>query len=82
MLAGSEFGKKMMRSAFRYKGELLTAGGPRNDALLRNDPARKADIRAKLGVQEGTRLLVYCPHLPGFGRGFRHFTAPSTWKPR
>jgi CDP-glycerol glycerophosphotransferase len=61
MLAGSEFGKRMMRSAFRFEGELLAAGGPRNDILVKNDPSRKAAIREKLGVPERARLLIYCP---------------------
>jgi len=37
ILAGSEFGKKVMRSAFRYNGELLVAGSPRNDCLVNWD---------------------------------------------
>ena len=36
-------------------------GYPRNDILIRNDPAESAAIRAKLGVDENTRLLMYAP---------------------
>lgn len=61
ILAGSEFGKKVMRSAFRYNGELLTAGSPRNDCLVNWDPAHAAAIREKLGIAQDTKLLIYCP---------------------
>ena len=61
MLAGSEFGKKLMRSAFRYNGELLVAGGPRNDCLVNWDPSHAASIREKLGIAPQTKLLIYCP---------------------
>lgn len=61
MLAGSEFGKRMMRSAFRFEGELLAAGGPRNDALVKNDQAQKAAIREKLSVPADAKLCIYCP---------------------
>lgn len=61
MLSGSAFGDRVLRSAMRYEGELLTMGCPRNDCLVHPDPAAAARIREKLGVAEGTRLLVYCP---------------------
>lgn len=61
MVAGSEFGKKVMRSAFRYKGELITAGCPRNDCLVNPDPAKIAEIRRMLGISDGVKLLIYCP---------------------
>ena len=61
VLTGSEFGQKMFRTAFRYKGEFLNEGAPRNDILVRNDPAEAAAIREKLGIPPGVRLLLYAP---------------------
>lgn len=61
MLAGSEFGKRLMRSAFRFEGELLAEGGPRNDVLVQNDPQRVQAIRGALGIPADARLLIYCP---------------------
>lgn len=61
VLTGSEFGQKMYRTAFRYKGEYLNMGAPRNDILIRNDPAEAAAIRGKLGVDADTKLLLYAP---------------------
>ena len=57
----SAFGENMFRTAFRYRGEYLKAGSPRNDILVRNDPAQARAIRGKLGVPEGTKLLLYAP---------------------
>jgi len=61
MLAASEFGKRVIRSAFRYNGELMVEGCPRNDCLVDPDPAKAAAIREKLGIDGETKLLIYCP---------------------
>lgn len=61
MLAASEFGKRVIRSAFRYNGELMVEGCPRNDCLVDPDPAKAAAIRKKLGIDGETKLLIYCP---------------------
>ena len=60
-VSGSDFGTKNYRSAFRYKGPVLQTGIPRNDALLRPDPAAIADIRRRLGLGAGERVLLYAP---------------------
>lgn len=61
VLTGSEFGQQMYRTAFRYNGEYLNMGAPRNDILVRNDPAEAAAIREKLGIDPDTKLLLYAP---------------------
>lgn len=61
VLTGSEFGEKMFRTAFRYKGEYIRAGSPRNDILVKNAPEDVRWVRRALGVPEGTKLLLYAP---------------------
>ena len=61
VLTGSDFGMKMYRTAFRYQGPYLNEGAPRNDILVRNDPADVRRVRARLGVPEGVKLLLYAP---------------------
>ena len=61
VLTASTFGENMYRTAFRYRGEYIRAGSPRNDILVRNDPADIARVRAKLGIPDGVRLLLYAP---------------------
>jgi murein DD-endopeptidase MepM/ murein hydrolase activator NlpD len=39
-----------------YEGKLLRCGSPRNDLLLQNDPAKKASIRAALGIPQGAKV--------------------------
>ena len=60
-VSGSDFGTKNYRTAFRYDGEVMQLGMPRNDALLAKDPAAIADIRKRLGVAAGEKLLLYAP---------------------
>lgn len=61
MLAGSTFGEKLIRSAFRFKGNILNEGCPRNDCLVNYDPENARRIREKIGVDEGARILLYAP---------------------
>lgn len=61
MIAGSAFGRGTYRTAFHFEGEVLMDGCPRNDLLLENDPALAAEIRRRLGVEDGVKLLMYAP---------------------
>ena len=61
VLSGSDFGESVLRSAFHYKGEVQKLGCPRNDLLIQNDPAERAAVRAKLGLGENERALLYAP---------------------
>ena len=60
-LSGSDFGEKMFGTAFRYHGPFLKNGAPRNDILVRNDPAEIAAVKAKLGIDPAIKLLLYAP---------------------
>ena len=46
---------------FRYTGEVLKAGCPRNDCLVA--PSGGAEIRRKLGIDENQKILLYAPTL-------------------
>ena len=60
-ITGSDYGDMQFRSAFHYKGEIMKVGYPRNDILLRDDPAEALAIRSALGIDDATRLLLYAP---------------------
>ena len=60
-VCGSEYGERQYRSAFSYKGEILMEGTPRDDCLLAPDIARIRVIKAKLGLTEDTKLLLFAP---------------------
>ena len=61
MIAGSTFGRNTYRTAFGFQGEVLMDGCPRNDVLIRNDPAQAAEVKRSLGIPEGVKLLMYAP---------------------
>lgn len=61
VLTASTFGENLFRTAFNYKGEYVKAGSPRNDILVKSDPADIRRVREKLGVPEGVKLLLYAP---------------------
>ena len=61
-LSSSEaFTNFVIRDAYRYRGEVLECGLPRNDDLLHPDPAVSARVRQTLNIPENARVLVYAP---------------------
>lgn len=61
MISGSRFGSDVYRTAFRFTGEILECGCPRNDILLRNPPEIARETRKMLDIDEDTRVLLYAP---------------------
>ena len=59
-VSGSDYGDMQYRSAFRFDGEILKEGTPRDDVLVRNDPQVAAIIRRAIGC-EGKKILMYAP---------------------
>jgi CDP-glycerol glycerophosphotransferase len=52
----------LLRSAFGYAGHVLETGYPRNDVLAGPDAgARRVAVRRKLGIAEGTTVVLYAP---------------------
>lgn len=60
-ISASDFGTKLYRSAFRYEGEVLQCGMPRNDLLIHPDAKLIAETRKTLGIPAGTRVALYAP---------------------
>lgn len=60
-VSGSRFGTELFRSAFGYTGEMLQVGCPRNDILLDPPEGAREKVRARLGLPEGARVLLYAP---------------------
>ena len=51
----------VIRDAYRYRGEVLECGLPRNDDLLNPDPAVPARVRQALDIPPGAKVLLYAP---------------------
>ena len=71
-VAGSDFCEGMYRTAFRYKGEVIKTGLPRNDCLINHISIEEA--REKCGLEKGVRVLLYAPT-------FRDSAAGGEFKP-
>ncbi|MFF5210846.1 CDP-glycerol glycerophosphotransferase family protein [Streptosporangium sp. NPDC000396] len=48
----------IFRSAFRFEGEILETGFPRNDVLRRGE---QDGLRERLGLPEGKKVILYAP---------------------
>lgn len=62
-IAGSTAGEKQFRNAFRYNGEILSFGTPRNDILLNNSQEQTQEIKAKINVNNEDKLILFAPTL-------------------
>ena len=58
---GSDFCREFLRAAYHFKGQYLDFGLPRNDLLVRDAPEDEARVRGKLGIDPGTKILLFAP---------------------
>ncbi|MEU7859061.1 CDP-glycerol glycerophosphotransferase family protein [Nonomuraea sp. NPDC049141] len=62
LLSQSPWATPVLRRAFGYQGEILESGLPRNDVLCSPDrDSLAAAVRARLGLVEGKRVVLYAP---------------------
>jgi CDP-glycerol glycerophosphotransferase len=60
LLSQNPFSTPILRQAFRFDGEICEYGYPRNDVLTRGE-GRAAEVRRKLGIPAGKRVVLYAP---------------------
>jgi CDP-glycerol glycerophosphotransferase len=63
LISPNAFSTDILRRAFRYDGEILEIGYPRNDIFHRPEVREQqaAATRARLGLPEGKRVILYAP---------------------
>uniref|UniRef100_A0AAU2JK26 Bifunctional glycosyltransferase family 2 protein/CDP-glycerol:glycerophosphate glycerophosphotransferase n=1 Tax=Streptomyces sp. NBC_00049 TaxID=2903617 RepID=A0AAU2JK26_9ACTN len=57
----SSYATPVLQRALGYEGEVIEAGSPRTDALIRPDEQRIAEVRRRLGLPEGKKVVLYMP---------------------
>lgn len=60
-VAGSGYGEKQYRNAFKYSGEILKIGMPRNDKLVQNSEMERQRIKEYFRINKDIRILTYAP---------------------
>ncbi|NAZ87323.1 CDP-glycerol glycerophosphotransferase family protein [Kineococcus indalonis] len=62
LVSPSAAATRLLRAAFAYTGAVLETGYPRNDVLSAPDrDARRARVRAALGIADGQSAVLYAP---------------------
>jgi CDP-glycerol glycerophosphotransferase len=62
VVSPAPYATPLLRREFRYSGEVLEIGYPRNDALLAPDTDDvRAEVRASLGIRDGETAVLYAP---------------------
>jgi CDP-glycerol glycerophosphotransferase len=62
LVSQNPFSTEIFRRAFRFDGEILETGYPRNDALSSPEAAvTRARVREELGIEDGVRAILYAP---------------------
>ncbi|MFD9336955.1 CDP-glycerol glycerophosphotransferase family protein [Streptomyces sp. NPDC060028] len=57
----SSYATPLLKRALGYDGEVIEVGSPRTDALVRPDAQRIAEVRRRLGLPEGKKVVLYMP---------------------
>ncbi|WP_052713817.1 CDP-glycerol glycerophosphotransferase family protein [Streptomyces katrae] len=57
----SSYATPILKRALGYEGEVIESGSPRTDALVRPDAERIAEVRRRLGLPEGKKVVLYLP---------------------
>ncbi|MEU3403297.1 bifunctional glycosyltransferase family 2 protein/CDP-glycerol:glycerophosphate glycerophosphotransferase [Streptomyces sp. NPDC006670] len=57
----SSYATPVLKRALGYDGEVVESGSPRADALVRPDAERIAEVRRRLGLPEGKKVVLYLP---------------------
>ncbi|MFJ4776918.1 CDP-glycerol glycerophosphotransferase family protein [Streptomyces sp. NPDC088762] len=57
----SSYATPLLKRALGYDGEVIESGSPRTDALVRPDAERIAEVRRRLGLPEGKKVVLYMP---------------------
>lgn len=60
-VAGSDKGEELYRSAFRYYGNVLKVGSPRNDGLINCDCNNIQNIKKRLSIDCKKKIVLYAP---------------------
>jgi CDP-glycerol glycerophosphotransferase len=62
LLSPNPFSTPILKQAFRFSGEILESGYPRNDVLAAGDgSAAAATARERLGLPPGKKVVMYAP---------------------
>lgn len=64
-IAASDYGEERYRRAFKYDGEILKIGMPRNDKLLHYDDSYHQELRKRFSIPDGYKVLTYAPTFRG-----------------
>ncbi|MDN3425800.1 bifunctional glycosyltransferase family 2 protein/CDP-glycerol:glycerophosphate glycerophosphotransferase [Microbacterium sp. APC 3898] len=61
LVSPNRYTSKVLKRGFRYGGEILETGYPRNDLLIRRPPEIKEKARMQLGIPSGKQIILFAP---------------------
>lgn len=61
ILVPAQFCEEIYRREYRYTGEVLVTGYPRDDVLVRSEPGEREAVLNRLGVPPGKTVVLYAP---------------------
>lgn len=61
LVSPNRYTSKVLKRGFRYGGEILETGYPRNDLLISQPPEIKEKARMNLGISSEKRVILFAP---------------------
>ncbi len=64
-ISNSNWCSNVYRKGLDYSGDIIRVGSPRCDNIINNKGNKNSDIRSKLNIPEGVKILLYAPTFRG-----------------
>lgn len=61
LVSPNPYSTEIFRRAFRYRGEVIESGYPRNDALSASSEMLTGNLKRQLGIPDGKKIMLYAP---------------------
>lgn len=61
LVSPNTYSTEMFKSAFRYEGEILEYGYPRNERLHKVTESERQKLRTKFGISQEDKVILYAP---------------------
>lgn len=61
LVSPNPYSTEIFRSAFDYSGKIIESGYPRNDILSHHSKTLVSNLKKKLGIPAGKKIMLYAP---------------------
>ncbi|QUW21223.1 CDP-glycerol glycerophosphotransferase family protein [Sporosarcina sp. Marseille-Q4063] len=61
LVSPNSYSSEIFKRAFKFNGEIIESGYPRNDILYNAEPSQVQEIKEKVGISGNKKVILYAP---------------------